>query len=273
LLKEHARSKKSFDILDGAFKKLKVSHNDLCLETKELKETNEELNTSFNDMRKEHEDVSTRYHLLQLAHKEALEANNTLESKIQAISSVGKLTSQVKKKIDQQSCEPSSDKEKSMEEKFDEQVNPLRKMSYEELELCLKEMTEEKDDILGMKRTMGVELVCLREEKQRLIHENQQVKKNLGDALKASKLCAKCKNNNGSNPSEEGNIIIKLKDKNDKLKSEMKSLSTGYKTLVKGNNKFSEMLANHSKQFEKNGIRFPPMKAKCKPPPAPKVPK
>ena len=54
MLKEHAHSKKSFDILDGAFKKLKVSHNDLCLENKELKETNEELNTSFNDVKKEH---------------------------------------------------------------------------------------------------------------------------------------------------------------------------------------------------------------------------
>jgi hypothetical protein len=76
-----------------------------------------------------------------------------------------------------------------------------------------------------------------------------------------------------SSNKKDAKILIKLKDENDKLKKEVKSVSHGYSTLLKGEYKYGEMLAFKAVNYEKTGLGYPPFKETCKPAPSIKIEK
>ena len=110
---------------------------------------------------------------------------------------------------------------------------------------------------------MTIKFDCCQDVKNKLEKKVHELTKS-----SSTRVCDKCKTK-----SNDGNIIIKFKDENDKLRQEVKSLVSGYKRLVKGDDTFTQMLVGHSSQFEKHGIGYPPMKDSCKRALVPKGPK
>ncbi|WVZ85243.1 hypothetical protein U9M48_032190 [Paspalum notatum var. saurae] len=111
-------------------------------------------------------------------------------------------------------------------------------------------------------------------EHEKLVIELEKLKDKMSkspNVLKEVKTCAQCKNKATSE--KDVNILIKLKDENDKLKQEVKSMHSGYGNLLKGNEKLNEILSFQAVHFERNGLGYPPFKDTCKPPPSIKIEK
>ena len=106
---------------------------------------------------------------------------------------------------------------------------------------------------------------------EKLKIELKQLKGKMSESPNALKDYAKCKNKTPLK--QDSSTLIRLKDENDKLKQEVKNLSSSYNTLVKGEMKFGEMLSSAAVQFDKNGLGFLPIKDKCKPAPSIKLEK
>ena len=146
----------------------------------------------------------------------------------------------------------------------------MRPMTRSELELCLIEMTEEKNECTTKIRDLGLRIHALEKTETRLKVELDLMKKNASKRHDTSQVCYKCKGKSDVGASSSGDILIKLKEENEKLKSEKMSLVSRYKNLVRGHDKFNEMLYVSSSQHGKNGIGFPPVNDMCRPKLAPK---
>ncbi|WVZ63247.1 hypothetical protein U9M48_012892 [Paspalum notatum var. saurae] len=111
-------------------------------------------------------------------------------------------------------------------------------------------------------------------EHEKLVMEHEKLKNKMiksPNVLDEAKSCIQCKNKTTSE--KDASILIKLKYENDKLKQEVKSVQSGYGSLLKGSTKYHEMLSFQAVNFERNGLGYPPFKDTCKPPPSIKIEK
>ena len=133
----------------------------------------------------------------------------------------------------------------------------------------LRKIDESPNDINSCEKT------CVpKSEYEKLVIELEKLKIELRkspNVLKGDKPCEKCKNKSSSD--KEANVLIKLKDENEDIKLKVKSMKSGYGTLLKGNEKYNEMLTFHAINYERNGLGYPPFKDTCKPAPSIKLEK
>ena len=117
------------------------------------------------------------------------------------------------------------------------------------------------------------EMTCVpKSEHEKLMIELEKLKRKKNEfpnALKEAKYCAQCKNK--ATCERDANIFIKLKDENEKLRLEVKSVQSGYGALLTNQAKYHEMLSYQAIHFEKEVLGYPPFKDTCKPPPSIKI--